>query len=95
MYRKKSEQLPSSKRNQQIVGTIYDFFKEDPYEFEHCAAKIATMMDANIVSIDVTRRWRDGGRDAVGLYRIGTERDNIKVEFALKQSALIPGLQLA
>ena len=40
-------------------------------------------MDPNIISIDVTRPWRDGGRDALGLYRIGTSNDNIEVEFAL------------
>jgi hypothetical protein len=41
-------------------------------------------MAPNIVSIDVTRPWMDGGRDAVGHYRIGTDADGISVEFALE-----------
>lgn len=48
-------------------------------------------MDENIVSYDVTRPWRDGGRDAVGLYRIGSQGDNIKVEFALEAKCFKPG----
>ena len=37
------------------------------------------------MSFDLTRRTRDGGRDAVGKYRIGQEEKNaIDVEFALE-----------
>jgi hypothetical protein len=90
-YRKKWEQLPSNKRNQDLVECIYRYFKEDPFGFEHCAAKIACLMDENIVSYDVTRPWRDGGRDATGLYRIGSQGDNIKVEFALEAKCFAPG----
>jgi hypothetical protein len=42
------------------------------------------MMDRNIVSIDHTRPWVDGGRDAVGKYRIGLGENSIEVEFALE-----------
>ena len=48
-------------------------------------------MDDNIVSYDLTRPWRDGGRDAVGLYRIGHEGDDIKVDFALEAKCFKPG----
>jgi len=84
VFRRKIEQIPSNERNRKIVKRIYEYFKDDPYGFEHCAAKIASLMDKNIVSYDITRRWRDGGRDAVGLYRVGPKGDNIKVEFALE-----------
>ena len=90
-YRKKSEQIASKKRNKRIVDCIYNYFKDDSYGFEQCAAKIANLMDENIVSIDVTRPWRDGGRDAVGLYRIGSQGDSIKVEFALEAKCFEPG----
>ncbi|MDH5733058.1 MAG: restriction endonuclease [Candidatus Bathyarchaeota archaeon] len=90
-YRKKSEQLPSNKRHKDIVNCIYEYFKDDPFGFEHCAAKIASLMDENIVSYDVTRPWRDGGRDAVGLYRIGPQGDSIKVEFALEAKCFESG----
>lgn len=83
-YRTRSEQLPQSEIGNQIITTIHNYFSDNPYLFEHCAAKIVKLMDKNIINIDVTRPWRDGGRDAVGFYRIGTADDNIKVEFALE-----------
>jgi len=83
-YRKKAEQLPSNRTGKELIKHIHRYFKEDPFGFEHCAAEISRLMDPNIVSIDVTRPWRDGGRDAVGLYRIGTSSDNIEVKFALE-----------
>jgi hypothetical protein len=89
-FRKKSEQLPSNKRNMQIVKCIYEYFKNDPFGFQYCAAKIAGLMDKNIISCDVTKLWRDGGRDAVGLYRIGSEGDSIDVEFALEAKCYEP-----
>jgi hypothetical protein len=90
-FRQKSEQLPSNERNLKIVRRIYEYFKEDPFGFQYCAAKIASLMDRNIISCDVTKLWRDGGRDAVGLYRIGTEGDSINVEFALEAKCYLPG----
>ena len=41
-------------------------------------------MDSNIVSIETTRRTRDGGRDAVGKYRIGPNTSALEIEFALE-----------
>jgi hypothetical protein len=83
-YRNREKQMPQTLIGNQIINIIHNYFRNNPYMFEHCAAEIAKLMDSNIVSIDVTRPWRDGGRDAVGFYRIGTSEDNIKVEFALE-----------
>ena len=83
-FRKKAHQLPSSRRNGEIVGCVYEYFKDDPFGFEHCAAEIACLMDGNIVDYNVTRPWRDGGRDAIGSYRIGSQGDSIRVTFALE-----------
>ena len=41
-------------------------------------------MDSNIIEYDLSRHWRDGGRGAVGKYRIGTEDTSITVDFALE-----------
>lgn len=41
-------------------------------------------MDRNVTSYDLTRPWRDGGRDAIGKYKIGLESNAIYVEFALE-----------
>ena len=91
-HRVKKEQLPSTERDWQIINNIYGYFKDNPFGFEHCAAKIASLMDKNIISYDVTRPWRDGGRDAIGTYRIGTESDNIEVEFAIEAKCYKPGV---
>ena len=84
LYRKESEQLPvPGTLEYDMLNTLIDYF-EDPYAFEACACKIAQIMDSNIVSIETTRASRDGGRDAIGKYRVGTEKNGIELEFALE-----------
>ena len=81
--RSKEEQIPSSKEDLEIIQTIYEYF-ENPYDFEICAIELFKLMDSNVISCDRTRLWVDGGRDAIGKYRIGTNRNGIEVEFALE-----------
>jgi hypothetical protein len=83
-YRSKSEQLPASGADRRIVKAIYERFRDDPHEFEECAVQIAEMLLPSIVERDLTRRSRDGGRDAIGKYRIGSGTNGIKVNFALE-----------
>ena len=61
-----------------------DYFKKDPYSFEKCVTEITRMMDKNIVDYELTRRWADGGRDAIGKYRIGNKDSSIYVDIALE-----------
>ena len=83
-YRKANEQLPvPGSLEYQMLETLINYFS-DPYAFESCACKIAQIMDSNIISIEPTRRTRDGGRDAVGKYRVGTTANGIELEFALE-----------
>lgn len=82
-YRKKEEQIPKRDPDLKMINEIYNYF-DDAYQFEKCAANIAQLMDKNIVSYDLTRTRRDGGRDAIGKYRIGLDQSNIQVEFALE-----------
>jgi hypothetical protein len=82
-YRSKAEQLPQRKDECDMIRAIYDHFT-NPYDFEKAAAEIFKLMDSNVVSYDLTRPWRDGGRDAVGKYRIGSRDESIVVEFALE-----------
>ncbi|MBR6574221.1 MAG: restriction endonuclease [Clostridia bacterium] len=83
-YRKANEQLPvPGSLEYQMLDTLIDYF-DDPFAFEACACKIAQIMDSNIVSIETTRATRDGGRDAIGKYRVGTEANGIELEFALE-----------
>ena len=46
--------------------------------------KIAQLMDPNITSLQHTRFTKDGGRDAIGKYKIGSYCDGVEVEFALE-----------
>ena len=83
-YRTKSEQLPTTKEELSILGTIHEYFSSRPHDFEHCAAAIARMLLADISTLDVTRPSRDGGRDAVGQLRLGNGPGAILVDFALE-----------
>jgi Restriction endonuclease AspBHI N-terminal/Restriction endonuclease len=83
-HRTKHEQMPGDGNSLAIIRTIHEYFKDSPVAFEGCAAMIAQMMDSNIFSFDVTRPTRDGGRDAIGLYRVGHGASAILVEFALE-----------
>ena len=86
-YRTKSEQLPSTHMERNILFCVINFFKNHPnreYAFEKCAGEIVHLMDPNIVDYEITRPWKDGGRDILGRYRIGFQGAGIFVEFALE-----------
>lgn len=82
----KYEQLPHSKNDLDILQTIIDAFpKNKACDFEKCAISIAQMFDKNFLgSFRQTRPSRDGGRDAIGKYRIGTKNTSISLECALE-----------
>ncbi|HEY4198095.1 MAG TPA: restriction endonuclease [Mucilaginibacter sp.] len=83
-YRTKGEQLPIDEPSVRLIKIIQDYFKNMPVRFETCASKIAEMMLKNIVSIDQTRPTRDGGRDAIGKFRIAEGDSSVLVDFALE-----------
>jgi hypothetical protein len=49
------------------------------------------MMDPNVNIALVTRPSVDGGRDAIGKYRIGPPGDQISLDFALEAKCYAPG----
>ena len=51
---------------------------------------VSRMMLPDITSLDLTRPSRDGGRDAVGQFRVGTGPSSILVEFALEAKCYEP-----
>jgi hypothetical protein len=83
-HRKRAQQKPATPAGMLIIEAIRQHFENRPYDFEKCAVELSRMMDQNVVDCDLTRPWRDGGRDAVGFYRIGPASDPIRVEFALE-----------
>ena len=88
-YRNRSEQLPISDFDLEQLKIIFSYFT-NKYNFEKCAIKIVEMMDRNIHNCQHTRFVKDGGRDAVGLYRIGQLTDGIDVEFSLEAKCYNP-----
>jgi len=82
-HRKKAEQLPNSE-GQKLIEAIRQRFDGNEVRFEACAAKIAELMLPRIVSLDLTRPSRDGGRDGIGKYQLGDGPSAVLVDFALE-----------
>jgi hypothetical protein len=80
----REQQLPNDEGDVKLIQKIRDYYRDDSYGFELCATKIVQMMDNNFASFELTRPWRDGGRDAIGRYRIGTTHNPLLVECALE-----------
>jgi Restriction endonuclease AspBHI N-terminal/Restriction endonuclease len=89
-YRSKSEQLPSDAGGDQIIACIRAHFASQPSRFEALAAHLWQMADGHVGSYEVTRASVDGGRDAVGEYRIGPAADPVTVTFALEAKLYDP-----
>lgn len=84
-YRKPSDQKPNTHDQQRIVKTIRDYYASNPYGFERFAAALVLMAEpGRVTDITVTRPRRDGGRDALGTYRIGFGTDPVTAEFAVE-----------
>lgn len=88
--RSKQQQLGRTDLEREIAIAVFEHFSGNPIAFEHFAADIARMMDPNIVSLDVTRPSRDGGRDGIGRYRIGQPQNCITVDFAIEAKCHSP-----
>ncbi|MBU3617622.1 restriction endonuclease [Polynucleobacter sp. JS-Fieb-80-E5] len=87
LHRTVDQQLPQNQIEEKFIEKIKNYFESHTngeYAFEKCAILLAQIMDKNIISCDNTRPWKDGGRDAIGVYRIGTRSSYSDVEFALE-----------
>ena len=93
--RSRAEQLPADEHKMKVLRLVVSFFKKHPdreYAFERCAGELVRMMDSNVCEIELTRFWRDGGRDGIGKYRIGTRSTDILVDFALEAKCKEPSV---
>ena len=88
------EQLPDSEAGKELINRIHAHYNDNAYGFEACAVEIVRMMDANFASFNLTRPWRDGGRDAVGEYRIGPPECALSVECALEAKCYGPNTRV-
>lgn len=87
--RSKEEQLPRPD-DMWMVRRVHSHFSVDPIQFENFAAEMWLHSDPHVASIEVTRPSRDGGRDAIGEYRLGPGTDPIRLEFALEAKCFDP-----
>lgn len=83
-WRSKEEQLPNEPLRILILNSVLQFFDSRPYDFEHFAATIVEALLPQAHDIEVTRPAVDGGRDAVGKFRIGGMKSFIDVDFAVE-----------
>ena len=84
LIRNKTEQLPSTPDDLALIEAIRQRYKENPYGFEACAGALTRLLLPDVSRLDLTRPWRDGGRDGIGRLRIGRGLAAIEVDFALE-----------
>jgi hypothetical protein len=49
-YRTREQQAPAPGRDESLVRCVYEYFKDNPHGFEHCAARLAGIMDPKSIS---------------------------------------------
>jgi hypothetical protein len=85
-------QKPQNILQEQILGVVFNHFKETPIAFESFAARVFQLHDPRVVVDEITRGTIDGGRDAIGRYILGIEEDPVFVEFALEAKCYQPAI---
>ena len=68
----KYAQLQSDNEGMLCLDLIRDHYKDNPFGFEQCAQDLLSKMDERFQDFNLTKPWRDGGRDALGYYVIGS-----------------------
>lgn len=89
VVRSKEQQLPKPE-DRWMVRLVHQHFASNPVQFENFAAEMWVQSDPHVSSIEVTRPSRDGGRDAIGEYRLGPTDDPVRLQFALEAKCYDP-----
>lgn len=90
-HRTKFQQLPKNQADLDLIIEIYKHYpKKESYKFEKCAAELLKLMDTGFISYELTRPVRDGGRDAIGKYKIGLEGNSLLIDYALEAKCYNP-----
>ncbi|RQO61739.1 restriction endonuclease [Paucibacter sp. KBW04] len=84
LIRTKLEQQPTTPADEALIEVIRQRYKANPYGFEACAGALTRLLLPDVSRLDLTRPWRDGGRDGIGCLRIGRGPASIEVDFALE-----------
>ena len=69
----KYAQLQSDNEGMLCLDKIREYYKNNAFGFERCAQDLLEKMDEHFQDFNLTRPWRDGGRDALGYYVIGNK----------------------
>lgn len=85
----KMQQLNCDEEGRRCINAIRKHYVGQGFAqgFELCATTIMQMMDNHFQHFDLTRPWRDGGRDAIGYYSIsqgGFTNYPLKIDCALE-----------
>lgn len=93
--RNKIEQLPNTENKMKMLSAIHKYFIEDSTLFEQFAVNIVRYTDPNIINCENTRPVKDGGRDAIGEYKVLSGLTNyLKTTFALEAKCYKPNRQV-
>ena len=94
MHRTRDEQMPHSAQGRKVLECVRQHFEKRPHDFEKCAIEIWQMIAPSTEELIQTQPSRDGGRDAIGFYRIGPPADEIQIDFALEAKCYLPHSQV-
>lgn len=92
--RSRAEQLPSTSSDFRMLQALHAYFQDDPYAFEVCAAHLVRQCLPDTVELDLTRRYRDGGRDGIGKLRIGRRESSVLVDYAIEAKCYMPEVSI-
>lgn len=93
----KYDQLQSDNEGNVCLNQIRNYYKDNPYGFEICAKDIVEKMDNKFQDFSLTRPWRDGGRDALGYYVIGSggkANYPLRIDCALEAKCYSPNVSV-
>ena len=90
-HRSISDQSPQNKQQEAVLAAITEYCSSDPWLFERVASEIWKISSPSPVKYELTRRFRDGGRDAIGQMTVGPESDPIQLAFALEAKVYSQG----
>lgn len=89
----KEDQLKCDSEGEKCLNILRKYYEDNPYGFEKCATQLISKLDSNFVDFELTRPWRDGGRDALGKYQIhpgGNVNDSLIIDCSLEAKCYSP-----
>lgn len=89
-HRTRDEQQPTTAVGRDLVSRVHAHFSDRPHAFERFAGDIARWYLGNVVDLEYTRPSRDGGRDAIGVFAIGSGASGIRIDFAMEAKCYGP-----